>query len=539
MLTKRQLLQYVGSVAGAAGVYRTMAAMGMLGVSSLTGCSSGSAVSQGFGDGKRVVILGAGIAGLVAAYELDKMGYECTILEATARAGGRNLTVRRGDMIEEFNHTQTVDFDDDRYLYANMGPARIPYHHQTMLGYCKEFGVRLEVFVNDNRGAFFHGAGFNGGHPVAGREIHAAQRGYIAELLTKALDQGALDNELSMDDSDRLQAMLATFGGLNDDGVYTGSDRAGWEMGMDGLIHKELGGKMTVDPLALDQTLKFNEALGGWGNYFLLWGHDLDQQATLFQPRGGMDKIVEAFKDRVGHLIRYESVVENIVNQTGGGVRVSYSYRGVMMEPFDADYAICTIPATVLADIPNNFSDPTQKAIEETTYDSAVKIAFQAKRRFWEEDNQIYGGISWSTTDDITQIWYPSNGYHRDKGIILGAYIFGTEVPSSLGLETGLRYAAMSPPQRREAAIAAGELIHEGYRDELEGDASIAWSEVPFQKGSWPSFNKVPVEALKGPDGAVYFAGDLTSALSGWQEGSALAALAAVDAIQMRAANGV
>ena len=97
MLTKRQLLQYVGSVAGAAGVYRTMAALGMLGVSSLTGCSSPSAVSQSMGDGKRVVILGAGIAGLVAAYELDKLGYECTILEATARAGGRSLTVRSGD----------------------------------------------------------------------------------------------------------------------------------------------------------------------------------------------------------------------------------------------------------------------------------------------------------------------------------------------------------------------------------------------------------------------------------------------------------
>ena len=156
MLTKRQLLQYVGSIAGAAGVYRTMATLGMLGVSSLTGCSSESAVSQSMGDGKRVVILGAGIAGLVAAYELSDMGYECTVLEATARAGGRNLTVRGGDVIEEErNGRQRVDFDVDEDLYANMGPARIPYHHQTILDYCKEFGVSLEVFVNDNRGGVF------------------------------------------------------------------------------------------------------------------------------------------------------------------------------------------------------------------------------------------------------------------------------------------------------------------------------------------------------------------------------------------------
>ena len=242
MLTKRQLLQYVGSVAGAAGVYRTMATLGLLGVSGLTGCGSDSAVSQSVGDGRRVVILGAGIAGLVAAYELDKLGYNCTILEATARAGGRNFTVRRGDVIEEFNSMQRVDFDDDDDLYANMGPARIPYHHQTILGYCKSFGVGLEVFVNDNRGAFFQGSGFNADVPVTGREINASQRGYIAELLAKAVNKNALDDELSMEDKDSLLAMLGTFGGLSD-GVYTGSDRAGYEMGMYGFIHKALGGK--------------------------------------------------------------------------------------------------------------------------------------------------------------------------------------------------------------------------------------------------------------------------------------------------------
>ena len=541
MLTKRQLLQYVGSVAGAAGVYRTMATLGMLGVSGLTGCGTDRAVSQSMGDGRRVVILGAGIAGLVAAYELDKLGYDCTILEATPRAGGRNFTVRGGDVIEEFNSVQPVDFDEDDDLYANMGPARIPYHHQTILGYCKKFGVGLEVLVNDNRGAFFQGEGFNEGWPTTGREIHAAQRGYIAELLAKAVNKNALDEELTMDDKDSLLSMLGTFGDLSD-GVYarpdgTGSNRAGYEMGMYNLINKALGGKMPVNALTLDQLLKFNAALDGWGNYFLLWGHDLDQQATLFQPVGGMDKIVEAFKDRIGHLIRYECIVENISNMSTGGARVTYSRRGAMMEPFDADYAICTIPATVLNGIPNNFSAATRDAIADTRYDSAVKIAFQAKRRFWEEDHDIYGGISWTSLNDITQIWYPSNGYHGDKGVIIGAYIFGAEVPD-LGFDAAMRFAAMSAEQRREAAIVAGERIHPGYRGELGPDAGIAWSEMPFQQGSWPGFDKVPVAALQEPDGAVYFAGDHTSALSGWQEGSALASLAAVEAIQMRAANG-
>ena len=537
MLTKRQLLQYVGSVAGVAGMYRTMATLGMLGVSSLTGCSSESAVSQSMGDGKRVVILGAGIAGLVAAYELDMLGYECTILEATARAGGRNLTVRGGDVIEEErNGRQRVDFDIEDDLYANMGPARIPYHHQTILGYCKEFGVSLEVFVNDNRGAFFQSPSSFGGQRVEGRRLHADQRGYIAELLAKAVNRNALKQELTEEDKDNLLKMLKDFGKLGSGYTYAGTDRAGHK---GQYVHKALGGAEPVESLGLRQVL---EGLGApplqsddlWWR-MLHWGHDLDQQATLFQPVGGMDRIVQEFETRVGHLIRYNSVVEDISNQSEGGVRIAYSQQGVMMEPVAADFAVCTIPLTVLKDISNNFSNETEKTIAAIPYDTAVKIAFQGKYRFWEEDDQIYGGISWTHAGDVMQIWYPSNGYHRDKGIIMGAYIFG--VPG-IDRDASLRFANMSYQGRLDAAIQAGERIHRGYGLKVENGVSRAWSEVVFQKGSWPDFDSVPVEHLKEPDGAVYFAGDHTSALSGWQEGAALSALAAVDAIQMRAANG-
>lgn len=69
----------------------------------------------------------------------------------------------------------------------------------------------------------------------------------------------------------------------------------------------------------------------------------------------------------------------------------------------EADFAVCTIPTTVLKDIPNNFSEGTRTAIESKTYDAAIKIAFQAKRRFWEEKHGIYGGISWTVHNDIQQ----------------------------------------------------------------------------------------------------------------------------------------
>ena len=129
----------------------------------------------------------------------------------------------------------------------------------------------------------------------------------------------------------------------------------------------------------------------------------------------------------------YNTPVKEI-RKTPEGVRVVTGQEAV-----EADFAVCTIPAPVLKDIPNDFSPRTRASIESIKFISAVKLAFQAQRRFWEEDQAIYGGISW-TDQDITQVWYPSHGYHQRKGVILGAYIWDEE--------PGLRFSAMTPAGR-------------------------------------------------------------------------------------------
>ncbi|MGH3719065.1 MAG: FAD-dependent oxidoreductase [Pseudonocardiaceae bacterium] len=89
------------------------------------------------GEGQSVFILGAGVAGLTAAYELSKLGYACTVLEAQNRVGGRNHTARKGDKLFEIGpagvpvETHTCAFDEK--LYLNLGPGRIPYHHRRVL----------------------------------------------------------------------------------------------------------------------------------------------------------------------------------------------------------------------------------------------------------------------------------------------------------------------------------------------------------------------------------------------------------------------
>ena len=87
--------------------------------------------------GRRVLVLGAGVAGLVSALELHRAGADVMVLEAQGRIGGRSLTLRGGDTVAEQSATQAVEFDRDPGLFFNAGPARIPHHHQALLGYCR------------------------------------------------------------------------------------------------------------------------------------------------------------------------------------------------------------------------------------------------------------------------------------------------------------------------------------------------------------------------------------------------------------------
>ena len=146
-LTRRRFLTGIAAAGGAPLVYETMTGLGLLAApaqapSDLTGRVSGV----------RVVILGAGLAGMTAAYELGKVGYDCRVLEARARPGGRVFTVRRGTVSEEDGPGQTAAFDDG--LYFNAGPMRISHHHHTTLAYCRELQVPTEVFVPDCESAY-------------------------------------------------------------------------------------------------------------------------------------------------------------------------------------------------------------------------------------------------------------------------------------------------------------------------------------------------------------------------------------------------
>lgn len=155
---RRDLLALIGAAAGGSAMYLAMTALGH--ATELT--YTGPLHLQGDPKGARVLVLGAGVAGMVAAMELRRAGYKVTILEYNDRAGGRTWTIRGGDRFTELGGAvQNCAFDDG--LYINPGPWRIPYHHRAMLDYCKRLGVALEPFVQVNHNAYLHAATSFGG----------------------------------------------------------------------------------------------------------------------------------------------------------------------------------------------------------------------------------------------------------------------------------------------------------------------------------------------------------------------------------------
>jgi monoamine oxidase len=216
--TRRDFLRQVARIGGYRATYLTMQAMGLIGTAAI---AEPLALETGTAHGTRVVVLGGGVAGLSAAHELRKAGYRVTVLEARDRVGGRNWTIRRGTTIEMTDGSRQI-CDFDQGLYWNAGAARLPSHHHAVLGYCREFGVALEVEVNTSRDALLLNPAANDGRPIELRQAVNDMRGEISELLGKAMNRGALDQELTADDKERMLAFLRQYGDLSPDLVSRG-----------------------------------------------------------------------------------------------------------------------------------------------------------------------------------------------------------------------------------------------------------------------------------------------------------------------------
>ncbi|HEY4090061.1 MAG TPA: flavin monoamine oxidase family protein [Luteibacter sp.] len=522
-ISRRDLLRMIGVAGGSALMYQAMTNLGFAAESTYRRPPP----LQGTGKGS-VLILGAGLAGLVAAYELGKAGYEVRVLEYNARAGGRNWTLRGGDTYTELGgHTQTCHFD--KGLYFNPGPWRIPYHHTGLLDYCHRFGVQLEPFVQVNHNAYMHNPEAFGGKPQRLREVQADWHGGIAELLAKASGKGALDDLASKEDREILLESLRQFGGLDSQFRYVAGRDSSEHRG----YAKEPGGGLDgkpgfSNPVGISDILKS----GLWKQLGLSALYEY--QSSLMQPVGGMDAIGKAFVREIPpQVIRYNSKVTAIA-QDDRGVTVTYEDTGKPghVQQAKADWCVCTIPLSILSQIPIQVSAEKSAAISAVPYMSSAKVGLQFNRRFWEEDDRIYGGVTTSDTP-IGMIGYPSHGIGSKKGVLLGAYAFFTQA---------YEFTSLDPATRVAKAVEYGSQIHPQYKQAFENGISVAWHRVPSTLGCFGWWTDEAREKhyanLCSMDGRIVLAGEHASYLPAWQEGAILSSLGAIDQLHRKAVAG-
>ena len=518
MTTRRQFLERIAAAGGFGAAFAAMRALGMTGE---PGAARPLRVAPAK-SGTHVVVLGAGMAGLVSAWELEQAGYQVTVLEARERVGGRNWSVRRGTRVEMSDGSvQTCGFAAGEYF--NAGPARLPSHHQTLLGYCRQFGVALETEVNMSRSALMSSPRVQGGQPFRIRQAMSDTRGHLTELLAKAINRGRLDDQLSLEDRERMVAFLHTYGDLNKDGEYRGSERAGYQITPGAFDRKGVA----VAPLSMRELLDAELWIA------ILFDEFVDWHATMLQPVGGMDAIPLAFAARL-HSPILRGAELTAVRSTERGVNITYrKLASGEIATLTADFLICTLPFNILAEIDTDFPATVKSALRRVKYDHALKVAFEAPR-FWE-DQQIYGGISYLKSD-TGLVWYPSHGFHAPSGIVIGAYAVG---------ETAVRLGDLPLDARIAAASAAVEQLHPGCSHWLRHGINVSWNKIPYSRGPWArgweggdDNDPADFKLLNAPAGRVYFASANLSQMPGWQEGAVLSAHRAVEMLSAHAAHG-
>jgi monoamine oxidase len=524
--SRRDFLARLAEAGGYAAAFSSMHALGLMTAAPAEG--EELKLQPGAGNGVKVAILGGGIAGLVSAYELGKAGYHCTVLEARSRPGGRNWTVRGGTKVEFTDGmVQTGEWGPDNYL--NAGPARLPSIHKTILGYCNELGVPLEVEVNTSRSSLLVNDKAFGGKAIEQRQAVNDTRGHVAELLAKCVNQHALDQQLTGEDHEKMLEFLRVYGDLNRDYAFAGSSRAGVsQLSGAGPVREELRPPLPMHAL-LDAEF--------WRS--MMFEEQLDMQATMFQPVGGMDRIPYAFARKLGSVVQYDCPVKEI-RKTEKGVRITYAQAGAT-KTLEADYCICAMPITILKNIPNDFSPRIKQAIKDTEYMDAYKVGWESKR-FWETDFNIYGGISWVMSGPVGLVWYPSGKIFSETGVVVSGY--ATEGGSEFG-------KLPSVDAKIAASRVAVEKLHPGYGKQLNKPIYVYWAKVPYNLGSWVggrpagapaggrggqggdfgqrnAYYDGPYQEFTKPDDRFFFAGDHCSRVGAWQEGAALAAHRAI-----------
>jgi monoamine oxidase len=444
------------------------------------------------GKQQKVLVIGAGIAGLVAAFELRKLGHDVTILEAQRRPGGRVYTLRE-------------PFSDG--LYVEVGAARIPDNHDLTLRYVREFDLPLTPFFPT--GSRLYSIGGKRIRTDSGGEWIAGEAPLDLKPLEKKLGQWAL-----------LEKYVG--GALAELGDPYRIDYAS-------TAAKRFDSVTTAEYLRQQGASEAANNLMSWpwstatdDRYSFLWAlREIayeSQEKTRSKIVGGNDKLPRAFAATMKDVIHYGSPVVRI-EQDEARVRAVVSRAGAT-EVFEADRLLCTVPFPALRDvqIAPALSPAKRRVIHELAYDQIVRATFQSRTRYWEKDG--FNGFGHSDTPQ--QIWHFTHDQPGPRGLLVSFLCGGT----------GERVGDMEPEARERYLVAEMERAHPGLEANYEGMFVHVWHKHPWAKGglALPSPGQMTGLCIgaEKPEGRIHFAGEHLSHFSGWIQGALESGLRAV-----------
>ncbi len=453
---------------------------------------------------KRVVVIGGGMAGLVAAYELLRQGHDPVLLEAQHRVGGRVWTCR--------------DFAPG--LYAEFGAMRIPRVHELTLAYCKDFGLELRPFVMGNPKTLVH----LGGQRMTMEEAEREPERLPFELAEH--ERGRTYAELWDQATSEVREIYKREGERVFDILLTDYDRFSIREFLvdrgfsEGAI--ELYGVMSFREANMNAAVieQLREIVGQAFE---------DMQEVV----GGLDRLPNAFYERIKPNVRLGAEVQAIEHDERS-VTVHYRTHAGRFS-VTGDHAVCALPFSVLRDIEVTpaLSRGKQKAIRELNYNPSTKILFQTRSRFWEGTDGIVGGTT-ATDLPIRRICYPSHSDPEEqRGMLLASYTWGQDAS---------RWAGMDPETRIEQAIEDVAKIHPEVVEEFEVGASHAWYNDPYARGAFalfePEQNSRLQADIEAPEGRIQFAGEHCSLWHAWIQGALESGIRAAKAIHEAPAGG-
>ncbi|MCP2168552.1 flavin monoamine oxidase family protein [Goodfellowiella coeruleoviolacea] len=508
---------------------------------------------------KKIAVVGAGIAGLVAADLLRAAGHQVTIIEANAnRTGGRIKTFR--------------GVFEDKSLHAEAGAMRLPDFHPMVLALVDKLGLRRRLFYNADvaPGAqpvgpvppvvyrAFTGESWTNGTPVdfqapqptlrsliqvngmrvtrgqyaarpteINRSFGAALTGTTAAAVDRALAPVTVPQSVSIEE--RITAWARLIQDFDDYSTHRYLvEQAGW-----GLADIEAAGTLE------NMTSRLHYSL-----FPTLMDHAIISPTNRYwELENGTAALTDALTAKLDTVIRRNRRM-TALTQTDKGVRIETTaesgtedgcHGGPVrpVETFEADYAVITVPLTALrfCEFTPLLSYPKRRAIAALHYDSATKVLLEFRTRFWERGPDGFTGGGCVTDSPNRFTYFPSHVPHSRGGVVLASYTWSDEA---------MRWDSLTDDERYAFALDnMARLFGRQVYDEFTGHgATQSWTRNRYALGEAAIFTPGQLHeyhaATRTTEGRLHFAGEHTSLKPAWIEGSLESAVRAALEVNQR-----